>query len=55
LYDSDKEKKEKVVALGIGISLPPPSSSTHLRLMDKCDRKVQSDDNCSVDNSDSDE
>ncbi|XP_066365047.1 nuclear matrix constituent protein 1-like [Miscanthus floridulus] len=54
--DSDDEK-EKVAALVIATSLPPPppppSSSTHLCLMAKGERKVQSDDDSS--GSDSDE
>ncbi|XP_066334301.1 uncharacterized protein [Miscanthus floridulus] len=55
--DSDDEK-EKVATLVIGTSLPPapppPSSSTHLCLMAKGERKVQSDDDSSGNESGSD-
>ncbi|XP_066365130.1 sporulation-specific protein 15-like [Miscanthus floridulus] len=55
--DSD-DKKEKVAALIITTSLPPPppppSSFTHLCLMAKGDRKVQSDDDSSGNESGSD-
>jgi hypothetical protein len=59
--DESDNEKEKVAALVIGTSLPPPSSlpssSTHLCLMAKGDRKLQSDDDSSGDDngSDSDE
>jgi hypothetical protein len=56
--ESDNEKEE-VAALVIGSLLspppPPPSSSTHLCLMAKGERKVQSDDDSSGDDNTSDD
>jgi hypothetical protein len=58
--DESDDEKEKVAAFVIGPSLSssissPPPSSTHLCLMAKGERKVQSNDSDDGDDSDSDE